>query len=76
MVSFLSLPVLKKKRKEKKQDVILKDHMVENFCQLKIAVKIMFGNLPSAAFCALRLFIKTDSLTVYNVVVILIVVLC
>lgn len=50
--------------------------MVENFCQLKIAVKIMFGNLPSAAFCALGLFIKTDSLTVYNVVVILIVVLC
>lgn len=65
-----------KKKKEKKQDVILKDHMVENFCQLKIAVKIMLGNLPSAAFCAWGLFIKSDSLTVYNVVVILIVVLC
>lgn len=50
--------------------------MVENFCQLKIAVKIMLGNLPSAAFCAWGLFIKSDSLTVYNVVVIFIVVLC
>ena len=40
--------------------------MVENFCQLKIAVKIMLGNLPSAAFCAWGLFIKSDSLTVYE----------